>query len=415
MISSVSLQLPDTLRGQIELPSSKSLSARVLVLADGLPDCRLTGLSDCDDTCALRAALQQSEGIVDIGAAGTAMRFATAVFATTEGTDVLLTGTERMQQRPIRILVDALRQMGADIRYTAHEGFPPLAIRGRTLRGGTVVLPADVSSQYISALLLVGHRLEDGLTLRLQGTIASRPYIEMTLGLLHAFGIAAGWTDGHTLRVEPGARTALAEYRIEADWSAASYWYELVALCPDIRAEVHLPRLHCDSLQGDSVVADLFAHLGVVTEWTAGGVILRRTARPGLHAPWHVDFTDCPDLAQTLVVTAALTGCPFHFTGLQSLRIKETDRIAALVGEMARLGIRLESDESSLCFVPRPVVPPAVIAPIHTYQDHRMAMSMAPAAYRYPGLRIAEPDVVSKSYPAFWHDLESIGATQTFV
>lgn len=412
MSPTVSLQLPDTLHGQIQLPSSKSLSARALVLAHGTPDCRLVGLSDCDDTRVLQDALRKGNGVVDIQAAGTAMRFATAVFAATDGANVVLTGTERMQQRPIGLLVDALRQLGADIRYLRNEGFPPLEIYGKALDGGTVVLPAHVSSQYTSALLLVGHRLKSGLTLTLQGEIASRPYIEMTLGLLRDFGITARWTDDHTLRVEPGKGIPVSEYHIEADWSAASYWYELVALCPDIHAEIRLPRLHPASLQGDSVVDGLFEHLGVATEWDKDGITLRRTARPDLHITWEVDFTHCPDLAQTFVVTAALMGCPFHFTGLQSLRIKETDRIAALVNEMARLGIQLEGKDASISYRPQMEIP-ACTAPILTYQDHRMAMAMAPAAYRCKGLRIADPGVVSKSYPGFWDDLRSVGAMLT--
>ena len=400
--------LPQRLRGTIQLPSSKSLSARALVLAAISGGEMPLHLSDCDDTRAMQGTLQQGEGLIDIQAAGTAMRFATALFAARPEADVILTGTQRMRQRPIGILVDALRSLGADIRYTDCEGCPPLHIRGRRLRGGRVRMSATVSSQYISALLLIAPSLDEGLTLELEGVIASRPYIDMTLGLLAAYGARAQWLDGQTLRVMPGLTAPERPFEIEADWSAASYWYEMVALAPDGDAEIRLPRLRQPSLQGDSVVADLFRPLGVRTEWTAEGVRLTKMPRTQCNGVWEVDFSQCPDLAQTLVVAAALLAVPFRFTGLASLRIKETDRIAALVAEMAKLGITLTPSADSISYQPAAAAPPPCLPPIRTYDDHRMAMAFAPAAYRYPTLSIADAGVVSKSYPSFWEDIQSL-------
>lgn len=400
--------LPQRLRGTVHLPSSKSLSARALVLAAISGGALPLHLSDCDDTRAMQAALQQGQGLIDIQAAGTAMRFATALFAARPGADVTLTGTARMRQRPIGILVDALRSLGADIRYADREGCPPLHICGRRLRGGRVTMRATVSSQYISALLLIAPSLDEGLTLELEGAIASQPYIDMTLELLTAYGARAQWQDGQTLRVEPGLSAPDRPFEIEADWSAASYWYEMVALAPDSEAAICLPRLRQPSLQGDSVVAELFRPLGVHTEWTAEGVRLTKGKRECPSGPWEVDFSQCPDLAQTLVVTAALLQVPFRFTGLASLRIKETDRIAALVAEMAKLGIALTPSSDSISYQPAAVAPPPCLAPIRTYDDHRMAMAFAPAAYRFPDLLVANAEVVSKSYPAFWRDIHSL-------
>ena len=267
---------------------------------------------------------------------------------------------------------------------------------------------ANVSSQYISALLLIAPLFADGLTLELEGAIASRPYINMTLGLLSAYGARAQWQDSQTLRVEPGLSASASPFEIEADWSAASYWYEMAALAPDKGANIFLPRLRQPSLQGDSIVAELFRPLGVHTEWTAQGVRLTKIPQTCRKSTWEVDFSQCPDLAQTFVVTAALLAVPFRFTGLASLRIKETDRIAALVAEMAKLGITLTPSADSISFQPVAAAPLPCLAPIRTYDDHRMAMAFAPAAYRFPTLSIADAGVVSKSYPSFWEDIQSL-------
>lgn len=406
----LNLQLPPT----VELPTSKSISARALIInaLAGTP-CVLHNLSDCDDTKAALRALTTHPQCVDIGAAGTAMRFLTAFYAHREGEKHLLTGTARMKQRPIRILVDALRSLGADISYTEAEGYPPLLIRGRRLKGGNITMAADVSSQYVSAVLMLAPTFPEGLTMQLEGEISSLPYIRMTLRLMEQFGAKTSF-EGHTIQVAPGGYHRTDAYAVEPDWSAASYWYELVALCPDAEARVTLKGLQQDSLQGDSICAVYFSHLGVVSSFTDKGVVLTidesfRQSR----APLHFDFTQCPDLAQTFVVTAIMQKRPFVFTGLKSLKIKETDRIAALITETEKLGASLqETAPGELSFdghlYPIPSLPTSIAtsAPsIATYEDHRMAMAFAPAAYLFPGLDIQNPTVVSKSYPQFWQHL----------
>lgn len=413
--------LPRRLQGTIDLPASKSLSARALIIGALAGGCRLHHLSDCDDTRVLKRALEERLPEIDIQAAGTAMRFATAYFSTCPGETHLITGTARMQQRPIGVLVEALRRLGADIEYAGNEGYPPLRIRGRELTGGEVELPANVSSQYISALLMIGPALRNGLRLRLVGEVISRPYIDMTLALMHDFGAKAGWTSEQELYVAPDAYRSGCDFRVEPDWSAASYWYELMALVPDAESSITLPGLRPDSRQGDSQVQHIFRQIGVHTAFTPQGAVLTRMPGEGGNETLEADFTACPDLAQTLVATCAALGRPFRFTGLQSLRIKETDRIAALQTECARLGIVLTSGTASTDGQPTEVLE---LRPEHaatsaqgptdaciaTYDDHRMAMAFAPLALLRPGLRIAHPEVVSKSYPAFWTDLTAVGA-----
>jgi len=411
----IALHLPCKLRATIGLPASKSLSNRALVIAALCGGARLEHLADCDDTNVLVAALRDRPPLIDIGAAGTAMRFGTAFFATQSGIRVL-TGSERMRHRPIGILVEALHKLGASIGYEGEEGFPPLRVEGRALHGGSITLSASTSSQYISALLMVGPAMETGLRLRLTGTVVSRPYIDMTLALMRRFGADAEWTDDHTLRVAPGGYRNNGEaYAVEADWSAASYWYEMVALTPDTDACVRLPRLERDSLQGDSRVADLFRPLGVSTTFEDGCAVLRKAASTlPAGETYRLDLTRQPDLAQTLAVTCAALRRPFHFTGLQSLKIKETDRIRALRRELAKLGCDIgEARDAELFFNPAstpPAAAPAEIPPIDTYDDHRMAMAFAPCALLHPGLAINHPEVVSKSYPDFWRHLQTIGA-----
>lgn len=404
----MTLRLSPQLPSRVVLPTSKSISARALIiraLADA--PCTLSRLSDCDDTQAVIRALGSTDETVDVGAAGTAMRFLTAFYATREGETHLLTGTARMKQRPIGILVDALRQLGADIEYAEAEGFPPLVIRGRRLKGGVVRIAASISSQYISALLMLGPTLADGLVLHLEGEVASRPYILMTLRLMEQFGASTAF-DGQTITVRPGGYRRTAPFAVEPDWSAASYWFELVALSPDPAARVVLPGLTAQSLQGDSVCAQHFARLGVATAFTPEGAVLTKSPTPS-DGVLRIDFVDCPDLAQTFVVTAALQRRPFCFDGLKSLRIKETDRIAALIAELAKLGITIaETAPGQLSFSGSAGAPPSAAPSIATYADHRMAMAFAPAAYAHPGLTIEHPEVVSKSYPSFWRDLPTL-------
>lgn len=413
------LAYPETLRGTVTLPSSKSISARALVIGALAGDTALENLSDCDDTRVLQQALDSRLPEVDIRAAGTAMRFSTAYFSTCEGEVHRITGTARMCQRPIGVLVDALRRLGADIEYVGEEGYPPLLVRGTSLAGGEVELPADVSSQYISALLMIGPTLREGLRLRLVGEVVSRPYIDMTLGMMRRFGAVARWVSEQELQVEPQPYVRGLHFRVEPDWSAASYWYEMMALTGDAGARLLLPALQEESWQGDRVVAPWFEKLGVHTEFTAEGAVLTPSARPTDGQIFEADFTYCPDLAQTFVVTCSLLGQPFRFTGLQSLRIKETDRIAALSAELRRLGIVLHSESSVTdgrsteilrCLSPLFRSDGRDTA-IHTYEDHRMAMSFAPAAMVCPQLAIAHPEVVSKSYPNFWQDLRHLGVS----
>ena len=322
-----------------------------------------------------------------------------------------------MQERPIGLLVDALRSLGADITYEGTEGFPPLRVKGHPLKGGHTTIPASVSSQYISALLMIAPTMTEGLTLTLEGEIASRPYIDMTLAIMKAYGAQADWTaEGQAIRVAAGGYRPT-EWTVEPDWSAASYWYEMVALSDDAEACICLKGLRAESLQGDSCISQIFSPLGVKTTFTDEGAVLTKTAAV---ESLDLDFTHCPDLAQTVVATCAMMGVAFHFNGLKSLKIKETDRIVALQTELRKLGVEVAADNESMTlttdaaalFKSRLRLETAQAStPIATYADHRMALAFAPCAYRFPGLAIAHPEVVSKSYPAFWADLERVGAT----
>ena len=406
------VNFPSRLDTTAVLPSSKSLSNRALLL------CALSGggaevhrRSDCDDTEVMFRALSERGSEIDIHGAGTAMRFLTSFFAVCEGEEHVLTGSERMKQRPISALVNALRELGADIDYVEKEGFPPLRIKGRKLQGGTISLPADISSQYVSSLLMIAPMLEQGLTVNLCGEVLSRPYIDMTLELMKSFGAEAAWTDGNHLRVMPVPYRQNVQYTVESDWSAASYWYEMVALSSDRKARVVLPWLFRKSLQGDAAVQHFFEPLGVKTVFDVehGEVILTKTpqSQPETCLPLTLDLSGQPDLAQTLVVTCAMLRRPFRFTGLRSLRIKETDRMAALHNELQKFGIELsiEGDEALSISRYPDNAPRYDGRPIATYDDHRMAMSFAPAAMVCPGVEIEHPEVVNKSYPRFWESI----------
>lgn len=413
----IKISSPDKLRGTITLPSSKSISNRALVinaLAGNrtLPD----NVSDCDDTNVMikwltdsESSIKSSEHLVDIGAAGTAMRFSTALLSVTEGTHTI-TGTERMKNRPIGVLVDALRQLGADVQYVEKKGYPPLRIKGNPdLEGGCISLPGNVSSQYISALLMIGPSLRKGITLSLTDNIVSRPYINMTLAMMREFGADAGWQGDDTIAVQPQPY-AQRQYFVESDWSASSYWYEMVALSKDEDAEVTLPGLFATSLQGDSKVADIFKLLGVETVHNGNTVTLRKSK--DIVQRLDYDFVEQPDLAQTFVVTCCMMGIPFHFTGLQSLKIKETDRIEALKAELCKLGFTITDRNDSELLWDGSDAPQASACPakaIDTYEDHRMAMCFAPASLLRESIDMNDPQVVTKSYPKYWDDLQSIG------
>lgn len=400
------LTAPDSLKTNILLPSSKSISNRALIInalagANHFPE----NISDCDDTNVMVKALRKPCETIDIQAAGTAMRFLTAYLAV-NGEKHVLTGTERMKNRPIGVLVDALRSLGAQISYTDKEGFPPLQIIGGNYPGGKLSIPGNISSQYISALLMIGPTLANGLSLELTGSVISRPYIDMTLKIMRDFGAQAGWTNDHCIRVAPIGYTTV-PYTIESDWSAASYWYEMIALSADEQARIELPGLHADSCQGDAAIQRFFQPLGVATTFEGTHVVLHKA--PPTAEALRFDLTNQPDLAQTLVVTCALMERPFHFTGLQSLKIKETDRCVALCRELRKLGYVVEElNQSELCWRGEHCEPQGK-PEIDTYEDHRMAMSFAPACFKTNNLHINDIHVVSKSYPNYWSDLIKAG------
>ena len=416
------------MQATIKLPASKSISNRALIIhalsgGDTLPE----NLSDCDDTEVIIQALENMPEVIDIKAAGTAMRFMTAFLAVTEQEEHIITGTERMKHRPIKVLVDALRRLGADISYEGEEGFPPLRIRGQKLEGGELEVAGDISSQFISALLMVGPVLQKGLTLRLTGDVISRPYIDLTLWTMREFGADAEWTSVDTIKVEPKPYTPR-PYFIESDWSAASYWYEMVALSTDPEAEVRLEGLMDGSKQGDSSVRYLFSLLGVKTIFGSKkpGTPTTVTLTKSGHRIGRLeyDFVNAPDLAQTIVCTCCALNIPFHFTGLQTLKIKETNRIAALKAELKKLGYQLEDiNDCELKWNGKRM--PTANSPlgqrtlatngtqeqlmaIDTYEDHRMALAFAPMSLVTP-ICINNPRVVTKSYPRFWEDLKMAG------
>lgn len=413
---------PSTLRASIQLPASKSISNRALIL-HSLAQSNIVpyNLSDCDDTRVMIRALNETSEQIDILAAGTAMRFLTAYLSVTPGTRTI-TGTKRMQQRPIRILVDALRKLGAQIEYTANEGFPPLRITGTELKGEEISLAGNISSQYISALLMIGAMLPKGLRLHLTGDIISRPYINLTLQLMRDFGAKAEWTSENSITVHPGGYQEV-PFTVESDWSAASYWYQMVALQgiknkkiekqekgsfnTSTYPEIELLGLFSHSYQGDSRGAEVFSKLGVRTEYTDHGVKLTSIGVPV--ARLVEDFVDIPDLAQTFVVTCCLMNIPFRFTGLQSLKIKETDRIIALITELRKLGYVIRSEQDSILSWDGERCPAEAEPVISTYEDHRMAMAFAPACLVLPQIQIDEPQVVSKSYPSYWESLQEAG------
>ena len=400
----IKVTAPAKIHTTIQLPSSKSISNRALIInALGNGTHHPENLSDCDDTRVMIRALNDDKETIDIMAAGTAMRFLTAYLSVTPGARII-TGTERMQQRPIQVLVNALRELGADIEYVANDGFPPLRITGRELRKDTISLPGNVSSQYISALLMIAPVLTNGLTIRLTGDIISRPYINLTLQLMNDFGVRAEWTDDHRLKVEPQAYHSTPFY-VESDWSAASYWYQIVALSKE--AEVTLPGLFKDSYQGDSQVAGIFRSLGVETIYKDKTVILKKNGKSVERLDY--DFINQPDLAQTFVVTCVLLNIPFRFSGLQSLKIKETDRMAALITEMRKLGYILHETDGSVLSWEGERCTTEEHPAIDTYEDHRMAMAFAPTCLALPEILINNPQVVSKSYPRYWEDLRQAG------
>lgn len=388
----------------ITITGSKSESNRLLLLQALFPQLSIENVSNSDDACVMDEGLSIKEGVVDIHHAGTAMRFLTAFFAMQEGRSVILTGSKRMKERPIGILVDALRQLGADISFTQDEGYPPLQIEGRRLDESRVVMAANVSSQYISALLLIASRLPNGLELILEGDITSVPYIEMTLSLLNEIGVDTSF-NGNIIRVmplmnEPESKKLV----VESDWSSASYFYSIVSIC-QLGTQVRLSSYKSNSLQGDSVLASIYQQFGVTTEFEDNQVVLTKTSEK-LQLHFEYDLTHAPDIAQTIAVSCFALGMGCSLSGLHTLKIKETDRLEALKVELSKLGAQIDVTNSELFLKPSLTIKSEVT--IDTYNDHRMAMAFAPLALKVP-LYINDAEVVSKSYPDFWRDMEQIG------
>jgi len=399
-----------SIRGTIDLTGSKSIANRALLIrALSRRDFPILRLAIAKDTQLLSSLLHSSDEVLDAGAAGTTYRFLTAYLSLQSGTQIL-TGTDRMKQRPIGVLAEALKALGARIEYMEKEGYPPLRIGPGEQMGQTneLTIAANTSSQYISALLMIAPTLAKGLILQLEGTIVSRPYIEMTLQLMSFFGVEHVW-EGQTIRISHQSYMPRA-FTVEADWSAASYYYGMAALTED--PDIHLHGLFPDSVQGDSVLSDMMEHFGIQTEYHEKGVHLTRKKPPADH-PFRYDFLRCPDLAQTLAVVCAGLGLRGEFAGLETLRIKETDRIAALQRELAKVQCQMEPmsydlDDKEWFAVTGKAELGDKVPSFATYEDHRMAMAFAPLALRGP-ITIEEPDVVVKSYPAFWDDLSGLG------
>ena len=400
------------IKGTVSLPGSKSLSNRVLMIQalSGL-SFTISNLSNADDTKHLQAALNHiKEGTsqtIDIGHAGTDMRFLTSFLSLRNGT-WHLTGSERMQQRPIRDLVHVLKQLGACISYENQEGYPPLLIKGNSIKGGSATINGNVSSQYISSLLLVAPYFTNGLELTLQRNLVSLPYITMTIEVMKEFGAEIHWNE-HTITVKPVPYSYnQSNYVIESDWSAASYFFSLVALS-DSKTTLTLNRLFKKSLQADAICATIYKQFGVETNFENNQITISKQHDPT--TAFNFDFIDCPDIAQTLAVSCIGLNIPFHFTGLQTLKVKETDRIIALQHEAQKFGFVLTISDHTITYQAQSNIKTDITEAIDTYSDHRMAMAFAPLSLIFDPLIINDADVVSKSYPTFWDDLTSIGIT----
>jgi len=395
-------QSETNLFGEIQITGSKSESNRALILQALYPSISLNNLSNSDDTSVLKKALKTSGGLVDIHHAGTAMRFLTAYFASQEGMEVVLTGSSRMQDRPIELLVKALRDLGADISYLEKEGFPPLKIKGKKLQISSVSVQANISSQYISALMLIGASLPNGLIVNLEGPVTSAPYINMTLELLHYFGIEAEF-EGQIITVQPQSKVDAKSFEIESDWSSASYYFSIAALGKS--GQLNLKNYKRESLQGDSQIIPIYREFGIETSFFDNEIQLFKNTskRP---KSLQLDLQNMPDLAQTIAVTCLGLGIGCELIGLHTLKIKETDRLVALKNELEKFGATVEITDNSLTLARCPTIKENV--EVETYNDHRMAMAFAPLALKVP-LTIKDAGVVSKSYPEFWEDLESIG------
>ncbi len=408
----VTLHKPEKpVSGSIHLPGSKSISNRVLMIKalSGL-NFSIKNLSDSDDTKHLQEALENidanSTGLIDVGHAGTDMRFLTAYISIKSGS-YELTGSERLQQRPVKELVDVLKNLGASISYKKNDGYPPLLISGKKIKGGHVSIKGNVSSQFISALLLTAPYFENGLELTIEDEIVSKPYIDMTVEIMKTFGATVLW-QGTSITVKPVPYTYTKHvYTVESDWSAASYYYGMVALSP-VGTQLNLEGLFKTSLQADAVCALLYKPLGVDTEFRDNEIFISKTTAAN-NSKLEYDFINCPDVAQTLVCTCAALRRPFYFIGLATLKIKETDRITALKNELKKFGIEITITANGINYDGASSNLQGNVS-VSTYNDHRMAMSFAPLSL-LSDIIIEDAGVVSKSYPEFWNDLKKIGIT----
>ena len=395
---------------KVTITGSKSETNRLLLLQALYPNLTIDNISNSDDSEVMQKALKElsvkaESRTVDVHHAGTAMRFLTAYFATQEGQEVVLTGSSRMKERPIKILVEALQQLGAEISYIENEGFPPIKINGKKLTQNKVSLPANVSSQYISALLLIAPKLENGLELTLEGEITSIPYIKMTLALLNEIGVKTSFENNQIIVKSSGVEILSKSLTVESDWSSVSYWYSIVALS-EIGTQITLSSYKKKSLQGDAALAEIYQDFGVKTIFNENNTITILKVKTHNLLPFTYNLKDCPDIAQTIAVTCFGLGIGCDLYGLHTLKIKETDRLEALKKELIKLGANASVSNESLHLKPATTIKENIA--IKTYQDHRMAMAFAPLALRVP-IIIEEAEVVSKSYPDFWNDLKSVG------
>lgn len=392
-----------TIASKLVITGSKSETNRLLLLQALYPQLIIENASNSDDSIAMTKALGSNDELKDIHHAGTAMRFLTAYFATKKDSSIILTGSKRMQERPIGLLVDALNSLGASITYDQKQGYPPLRIKGKQLEGGEVSLPANISSQYISALLLISPKLTKGLIIHLEGEITSLPYIKMTLALLERIGISTTF-DGTSIRVPYQADIVPQKQIVESDWSSASYWFSSLALC--MEGELTLSSYRKDSLQGDRVLLDIYQKLGVESYFGAEGLQLKKVKGFVLPSRLELDLVEAPDIAQTIAVSCYGLGVECILTGLHTLKIKETDRLLALEKELGKLGATITVTNDSLHL--SPVQNFQKGQAIDTYHDHRMAMAFAPLGLKIP-LEVNDADVVTKSYPSFWEDMQHAG------
>ena len=397
-------KISKTVKGTIQITGSKSETNRLLVLQQFYPNLEIKNISNSDDSKLMQKALASTSKEINIGHAGTAMRFLTSYFSVKENAEIILTGSHRMKNRPIKILVDALTELGASIEYVEEEGFPPLKILGKKLTKNFVEIEGNVSSQYISSLLLIAPTLKNGLQLKFKGEVTSIPYIKMTLQLLAALGVQYSW-ENNVISIQPKPTIENKSIVVESDWSSASYYYSLCALSPN--SEITLSSYKKNSLQGDSVLAEIYKNLGVVTHFEGNSILLKNTKALDFRL-LTLDLIGAPDIAQTIAVTCFGLGNECYLTGLHTLKIKETDRLVALKTEIEKLGGKVEITNETLHLQVSTKIKENIS--VSTYDDHRMAMAFAPLALKVP-LQIEDPNVVSKSYPTFWEDFKKVTIT----